>query len=488
MKFKSSVIEKKQEEIKELLGNPAQLVIKDILIGKDEIEGKIFYINGLASKETIDRDILRPLMLGTNINLGDIDKIEYISKKYITASDTKVLSDLVEIGENLKRGKTAIVVDGFNEIIVADTIGGEYRGISDPENETSIRGSREGFVENIEVNISILKRKIKDKNLKMENFTLGKRSDTDVAIMYIEDITDDKILSSIRERIKAINVDKISGAGIIEQLIEKHTFSVFPQALVTERPDIIEANLLEGKIAVFISGTPFVMSIPSIFIEFFQAVEDYNQRTIVASFSRLVRFLSVIIIINLPAVYITLIKFNIELIPIDFIKGILQSRKGIALTPFMSIISINLTVEFLREGGLRLPGKVGQILSVVGGIIIGDAAIKAKIVSPTTLLVVGISTVATFLIPNYEMALSIRMISYPMLILGNWLGMYGIVLGNFFIVSYLSSLDSFGVAYFSFRKKDLKDSFIRAPIPEMKERPEVIPLKDRIRLKMKKNT
>ncbi|EPY2308130.1 spore germination protein, partial [Clostridium sporogenes] len=213
----------------------------------------------------------------------------------------------------------------------------------------------------------------------------------------------------------------------------------------------------------------------AVFFEFFQAIEDYTQRTIISSFTRLLRYFAVFIVTTLPAIYITLIKFNPELIPFKFIGAIIESRKGIALTPFMSILSMNIIIDFLREGGLRLPFKIGQTLSVVGGIIIGDAAIRAKIVSSTTLLVVGVSTVATFLIPNYDMAISIRLISYPMLFLGNFLGMFGITIGWFFLIAYLCTLESYGIPYFKIYKSDLKDILVRMPVYKMKKRPEIIP-------------
>ncbi|NFT77423.1 spore germination protein, partial [Clostridium sporogenes] len=342
---------------------------------------------------------------------------EILCKKYISLSNTSLEQDINQAVFHLKRGKAVLIVENSTKFIILDTAGGEYRDISDPINETSIRASREGFVEKLETNISILRRRIKDNNLVQENLVIGRRNQTDV----------------------------------------------------------VEANLFEGKIAIIAEGTPFVMAAPAVFFEFFQAIEDYTQRTIISSFTRLLRYFAVFIVTTLPAIYITLIKFNSELIPFKFVGALIESRKGIALTPFMSILSMNIIIDFLREGGLRLPFKIAQTLSVVGGIIIGDAAIKAKIVSSTTLLVVGISTVATFLIPNYEMAISIRLISYPMLFLGNFLGMFGITIGWFFLIAHLCTLESYGVPYFKIYKSDLKDIFVRGPIYKMNKRPEIIP-------------
>ena len=216
-------------------------------------------------------------------------------------------------------------------------------------------------------------------------------------------------------------------------------------------------------------------------MQFFQAVEDYTERTVISSFVRLLRIFAAVLVITLPSFYLTLIKFNVELIPIKFVTPIVQSRVGIALTPFLEILAMELVVEFLREGGLRLPTKIAQTLSLVGGIIIGDTAIQSKMVSPTTLLVVGVTVISTFLIPNYDMSLSIRILRFPMLMLANIMGIFGIAVGWFLILVHLSSLDSLGVPYFEFHKSDLKDTFIRAPLWKMNKRPEGIPNQDSIR-------
>lgn len=483
MNDNNNVLQQKIDEIKNLVGNKSELIVKNFDIGKKSpIEAAIIYINGLSNKDTVDRDILKPLMLHVEEDLSAIQNLDcFLNKKYITISNSYIETDINKASAAVKRGKSLILIQGCNNFIIVDTTGGVYRSISDPENETSIKGPRDSFVENLEINISIIKRRFKDKNLTIEKFTLGRRSQTDGALIYVDDIVDKELLKEIKTRIYAIDIDNAIGTSIIDQLIEKHTFSIFPQTIATERPDKVQGKLSEGKIALMVQETPFVVTFPTTFFEFFQTVEDYYFRTIVSSFARIIRYLAAFIVLILPSVYITLIKFNAELIPSEFIKSIVESRKGIALTPFMSILSINLIVEFLREGGLRLPGKIGQTLSVVGGIIIGDAALKAKIVSSLTLLIVGTTTVATFLIPNYEMALSIRLIGFINLIMANWLGMLGVTISIFFLLAYLCSLDSYGVPYLSFKKNNQKTAIIRAPIWMLNNNPESTPNNNPVR-------
>lgn len=479
----NNIISAKIDTIKSLLGNKNEIIVREFIIGKiNHIDMAIIYINGLANKDIIDRDILNPLMLHVDEDLAGInDIVNYIYKKYVIVSNTYIESDINRVADSIKRGKTVLVIDGENNFIVVDTAGGVYRGIEEPVNDMSLKGSKEGFVENLEVNVSILQRRIKDKNLVTEKFILGKRSQTDLVIMYIDDIVDKEYLGKIRDKISSINIDAVLENSIIEQCIEEHPYSIFPQVIGTERPDVAEANLMEGRIAFILAGTPYVTTYPTTFVEFFQTPEDYYGRSLQAFSIRMLRIIAVFIVISFPAIYITFIKFNAELIPIEFIKSLIQARKGIALTPFMSLLAMQVTIELLREGGLRMPSKIGQTLSVVGGIIIGDAALKAKIVSSVTLLVAGSATVASFAISNYHMSVAIRLVGYPMLVLANWLGVVGIVIGWFFLLAYLCSMENLGVPYFSLKKKDMKDTFIRAPITSMKTRPESITQNNPIR-------
>lgn len=466
------------------LGSKNPIIIKRFFIGKNNpIEAAIICINGITNKETINRDILKPLMLDVEeINFECENLSDYLCKRYIFTCDTYVEKNIDTAVLNIKRGKTSIVIDNVSDFIIVDTSGGSTRSISEPINESSITGSKDGFVESLETNLGILRKRIKDRNLSIELFNIGKRTQNDLAVIYIDDVVDKDILNNIKRRIYAIGVASIHGTGVVEQLIEKHTYTIFPQVLTTERPDKVVANIAEGRISIILDGSPMAAILPAIFSDFFQASEDYNERTLLSSFIRILRIISVFVVISLPSIYVTFIRFNAELIPVKFVVPIIESRKGIPLPPLLEILSMEVIIELLREGGLRLPNKIGQTLSVVGGFIIGDAAIRAKIVSPATIIVVGVAAISTFVIPNYQMSLSIRLIRFPMLILSNTLGALGIAAGWYLILVHLYSLDSFGVPYFFNNKyKDLKDILIRVPIWKMNNRPESIPNNNSIR-------
>lgn len=466
------------------IGDTNKVIVKRFLIGKtNPVKAAIMYVNGLVNRDIIDRDILKPLMVNVEENILNYKKTcDYLCEKYIYMSDTYVEKDMNKVISGVKRGKTVIIIDNILDFILVDTFNGITRGISEPLNESAIRGSNEGFVENLQINLGMIRKHIKDKNLITEFFTLGARTQTDAGMLYIDDIVDKDIVSDIRSRINAINVDSVQGTGFVEQLIEKYPYTIFPEILTTERSDRVVGNLMEGRIAIILDGTPNVLILPVIFSDFFQSIEDYDEKTLISSFIRLLRIISVVIVITLPSIYLIFIRFNAELIPVKLLIPIIESRKGIPFPPLLEILSMEIVIEFLREGGLRLPGKIGQTLSVVGGFIIGSAAISAKIVSPATIVVVGVAAIGTFVIPNYEMALAIRLIRFPMLILSNLLGVLGLIAGIYILMVHLYSLDSFGVPYcFNNKYSDLKDILVRAPLFKMNKRPESIPNNNPIR-------
>jgi hypothetical protein len=469
--------------IKEL-GDENKVITKRFIIGKtNPVNACAIYINGIVDKNIISRDILKPLMESVVEDILNLDNsTTYLCERYIYISDTYVEEDISKAVDNMKKGYTVVIINGVLDFIIVNTVGGITRDISEPMNESAIRGSREGFVESLQMNIGILRRHIKDKNFKAEILTIGTRTQTDLALIYIDDIVDKDIVSDIRIRISKIDIDSVQGVGIVEQLIEKYPYTFFPQILTTERPDRVIGNIMEGRIAIILDGTPFIALAPVLFSDFFQSIEDYFERTLISSFIRLMRFLSAIIVILLPSVYLAFIRFNPELLPLKLLTPIVQSRKGIPLPPLLEILSMEIVIEFLREGGLRLPSKIGQTLSVVGGFIIGDAAIRARIVSPATLVVVGVATIATFVIPNYEMSLTIRLIRFPMLILANFLGALGLIAGVYVLMIHLYSIDSFGVPYWpTFKFANLKDTLIRVPLWKMNKRSESIPNNNPIR-------
>lgn len=479
------ILDDKIKPVLDKLNAPTKFNVKKINLGKgNNVKIALVYDKDLINRNMINDYILKPLMLHVDESFTGKENItEILVEKYICVDDIILQTDNEVIIDFIKKGSTAIFVPNSENTIIINTVKKDYKPILPPEIETSIRGPKEAFTESIESNLSVINRRIKDKNLRIERFIVGERSQTEVAIIYIEDIADEKLVNKIKERVNLIKVDHIKNAGYIEEYIENNSYTVFPQSFTTERPDVMAVNIMDGKIGILMEGSQQGITLPAIFIEFFQTVEDYNQKFMLSTVIRFFRVIAVVLVLSLTSIYLTLVKFNVELLPDKLLQPIVQSRVGIAFSPVMEIVSMELIVEFLREGGLRLPSKIGQTLSVVGGIIIGDAAIKSHLVSSTTLLIVGVSTVATFLIPNFEMSLAIRILKFPILFLTNALGIIGVSIGWFFILVELCSLDSMGVPYLQFKKSDMKDTFMRAPLWKMNKRPKAIPNKNPVRQK-----
>lgn len=479
-------------EFYQLLGNSDQVTVKEFYIGEDreKVEAVIIFILRLVDVKRIDTELLSPLMNNAKVRGMKKDEtfVSELCKKYLPMSTIQITKEKSKIAHLMKRGSAVILIDNVEESIIANVEGGEYRSIKEPTDEVSIGGTKESFIENLDTNVTILKRALKDKNLTIDKLTVGERSQTDVAVLYLKDVADMKVVNEIKKQISEINTDIIYSTGQFIQFLNINEYSIFPQIYSTERIDTVLSDLAQGRASIVIEGTSYVCTAPSLFIDFFQGVEDYNQLPIIGSFNRILRLLAFVILTTLSALYLTLLEYNSELLPSDFATAIIQSRKEIELTPFMEIIFMQISVDFLREGGLRLPRKISQTLSVVGGIIIGDAVIRGKIVSPTTLLVVGIATIATFLIPNYEMASALRILNYVMIGVANVLGIFGITIVWFFIIVHLSAIETFGVPYFAFSIQQMKDLFIRAPLKSMNKRSNSIPNKNPYRQKKKLQT
>lgn len=449
----------------------SNFIIREIILNPN-IKCSILYINGLANQTYVEDSIIHPLLFRINEVLINSEELcSYLSKKYICSYDITISNDKDTICFALKHGKSVILLEDNSSCIICNTTGGSYRPIAQSNIETDIRGGKEAFVENLEINLAIIQQKLKNNYFKIEVMTLGELSQTDVALLYIDNIIDKDILSQIRIKLSAIKAPYIPDAGYISQLIMNRNFQIFPQTKTTELPDKVISDLLQGKAVIMVNGSPQVIVLPIIFIEFFQTLEDYSNKFFNANFDRIVRFVGAFIVLIIAPIYLILLEYNAELIPLNLLKIIISSRMGIPLTPFLEILSMEILIEFLREGGIRLPTPIGQTLGIVGGIVLGDAATKAGLVSPTTLVVIAIEVISTFVIPNYEMSLTIRLLRFPLLILAELFGFLGIVFGTYFIFSNLCSLDSFGIPYFSpiapLRGSTLRDSIIRLPLKHL---------------------
>ncbi|WP_260845576.1 spore germination protein [Paenibacillus sp. Y412MC10] len=447
--------------------------VKEGIEGEDPEKGKFSEdINedepGAAPEE--DERFLR-LFKEKALAVGEIYEISEWSKLYI----------------HLMSGDTILFIDRIGIAVIASTKGGERRSVSEPESQTVIRGPREGFTESIRTNTALLRRKIKSPNLWLEEMQLGRVTQTDVGIMYIHGIVDEKNVDEVRKRLSVIDIDGVLESGYIEELIENTNKTIFPTIYHSERPDVIAASLLEGRIAILVDGTPFVLLLPTTFNMFFQASEDYYNRFDVGSLIRVLRFSSFLIGLLLPSFYVAIIGFHQEMIPTSWLLKLAVQREGVPFPAFVEAFIMETVFEILREAGVRMPRSVGNTISIVGGLVLGQAAVEAGIVSPVVVIVVSLTAIASFVSPAYNIGIAARMLRFIMLIAASLFGIYGIACTLLMMVLHLCSLKSLNVPYMTpyspIILSELKDSMIRAPLDHMKKRPKLISRNDPVRFR-----
>ncbi|MHC6181292.1 spore germination protein [Clostridium sp. JNZ X4-2] len=478
---KDSIFSKVDENIKylkELFEDNSDLVFREFYIG--EVKSAIVYIDGMGDKMILD-DLLRGLMTRGRY----IKQVSCIKDRLITVSDMKELVDLKKGVDLVLSGETLMFVEGLKSFYVLATRAWPVRGVSEPSGETVLRGARDGFTETLRFNTALIRRRIRDTRLRIVPKPLGVRSKTDVVVMYIKDIVNKEALKELMERLDGIKIDAILDSGYVEQLIEDNKWSLFPQIQSTERPDVVASALYEGRIAIVVDNSPFAIIVPTTMANLFQSPDDYYQRWIYSSTIRIIRFMSIIITLIMPAFYVAVTSFHTGILPTKLAYFIAASREGVPFPAFMEAIIMELSFALLLESVARLPKSIGATTGIVGGLIIGQAAVQAGIVSPIMIIIVSVTAITSFTTPNYEMTCAFRLIRFLLIIASAVAGLYGIMIGLIFTLVHLVRLKSFGVSYLSpmvnENSNDFKDMYIRAPIRFLRKRPRYMNTGDKIR-------
>lgn len=440
----------------------------------------IVYFDGLCDTKTLDEVFLKPFMYeGIPNGFGEEHLFSDMLKQQLVAfAQVKTAVKMKDIINFILAANVIILVNGETKALIADLKGFSTRAIQESSTEVSIRGPKDSFTESFQTNTMLLRRRIKNSKLKIESLKIGELSNTDVAITYIEGIAQESILNEVRTRLKNIQIDGVLESGYIEEFIEDNPFSLFPQVQNTERPDIVIANLLEGKIGIIVDNTPFVLIVPMTFWAGMQAVEDYYERFIYTSFIRFIRYILFVTVIFLPALYVAFTTYHPKLIPTNLLISIAAAREGIPFPAFIEALLMEFMFEGLREAGIRLPKSIGSAVSIVGALVIGQAAVQAGIVSAPMVIVVAATGIASFAVPRYNLGTAVRLIRFLMLILAGFLGFFGIAVGFIALTIHLVNLRSFGVPYFAPVAPQifshLNDVFFRAPRWAFKYRPKLI--------------
>jgi spore germination protein KA len=450
---------------------------------QDDARFCILYINGMVDEKLIESNILQPIIQGT-LPKNSKGNLEAILNQVILSNDAEKLYDTSKMIERIIQGDSLLLMDNCSEALIISTKGWQSRSISEPEAEKTLRGPREGFVEPILVNLSMIRRKLKTPDLKFKFMTLGVQSKTKVSICYIDGIVNQKILSEVFERLGKIDIDGAIGSGYLTELIKDSPYSPFKTIGSTERPDVAAAKLLEGRIIVVVDGSPVAMTLPFLFEEYFQANEDYYINYYFSSISRVLRILGFVITITSPAIYVALMTFHQEMLPTPLIISIFAARQGIPFPTIVETIAMLLVFELLREASIRMPSNIGQALNIVGVLVLGQAAVQAKLVSAPVIIVVALSGITGLMTPRIKgPVLLLRLL---LVIISGFIGLYSFIVGIMALVLHLCTIRSFGVPYMmsfsSLEAEDLKDTAIRAPLWFFKKRQRFISGENKVRL------
>ncbi|MFD4817678.1 spore germination protein [Peribacillus butanolivorans] len=480
------------EAIRHEIGHNWDVHFREYDIGRTGIRAAIVFVDGLSDKELIDKHIMTSLMVDFTAEYkqelpfvkGSISN-DFIKNQVLSISEIEEVSSIKELALNVLTGSTALLIDGSLDALILGTTKGKTRAIEEPVSEALVRGPRVGFTEALSDNTSLLRANGEIDNLSLVKFQVGTRSKKDLVVAYIKEIVDPELVREVEKRIKKIDIDNVPESGYVEQLIEDNYLSPFPQVQSTERPDRVIAALMEGRVSILLDGTPFALIVPVTFGMMLQSPEDYYERWIPGTFLRLLRYLAAFLALFSPALYIAFISFHPGLIPTKLAISILGTRSLVPFPALIEALFMEIAIEVLREAGLRLPKPIGPAMGIVGGLIIGEAAVQAGIVSPILVIVVALTAISSFAIPQYNAGIALRILRFVAMLCAAILGLYGVILFFLLITSHLVKLKSFGIPYVSpavpYRLSDWKDFMVRLPLMMMKRRPKMMHTKDPIR-------
>lgn len=426
---------------------------------------------------------LRTSILALTQYAGKLTSAEQAAAAVITAAEVRI-ETLEKAEAGIVDGDTALYIEGLEPIVI-NTRKYDTRAVAEPPSETVTRGPREGFIEDIKTNLSLLARRLRTDKMRVERLKAGRYSGTNIAVVYLDGVADKRIVNKILDRIRRLDTDGVEDSFYIQSVLEEHPYSLFSQIGVTEKPDIAAAKILEGRVAVVVDGSPTVLTVPYLLAEDFQASEDYYERHTLASFLRILRYVAVIMAILLPGFYVAVQVYHYDMIPLKFLVTLMNSVAGLPLGPLSETLFVIILFEIIREAGVRMPRAVGMALSIVGALVLGDTAVKAGLISSPSVMIVALSSIALYTAPKLVGTVSI--LRLLMTFAGGLGGMFGLVVATLFLIVYLCTLDSYMTPYLApfapLIKPDLKDALIRKPLGDLDTRPQSIPNVNRTRRK-----
>ncbi len=452
----------------------------DIIYESKSIRAFIAFFDGMTDREIINSFILKPLMVNAAMEIKDVaDSLEdYIARQLMPHCQMKIEKSYENVVNEINFGGCGLFVDGLSVCFSSDVKGWDHRGIEKPNNEIVIRGPQEAFNETLRTNSAQIRKRLKDKDLIVEDVVVGRVSKTACSIMYIRDVVNEKLVAETRRRLEGIYIDYLLDSGVLEQLIEDSTVYPSPQMISTERPDYVSELLVAGRVAIIVSGSPNVLVIPTTFFDLMHSAEDTYLRYPYVNLLRYIRYVSGFLALLLPGLYLAITNYHQEMVPTDLLLAIGASREKVPFPSIVEIMLMELSFELIREAGVRVPGPIGPTLGIIGALILGQAAVAANIVSPILIIIVAVTGIGSFAIPNYSLAYSIRIMRFAFIILGALAGFLGITLGLFILGLWSTSLKSFGVPFMAplgpRTSNRFKNVMFKAPEWRLENRPDYL--------------
>lgn len=450
-------------EMRARLDNTADFMVRDLYI--NDIRVSFVMIEGMVSLTILANLIVRPLLNEKfPQNAAPEDIYDFIEKQTVMAADMKDVFLFDEVFKMAMSGFVVIIIDGIARGIALGAQGFNFRSISEPSSEVNERGSREGFTEPIKINLTMVRRRIKSDKLKFESFQLGEQSKTDACLIYKTDVVSQELLREIRRRLQEIKLDVVLDTGYLQPFLEGKALSLFSEVGVTERPDTLVAKILEGRVAIMLDGTPYVLIVPYLFSENFQSFDDYAHRPYFATFIRLLKYSSFLFTIYLPGLYVALATFHPEALPHALLFNIASAEETTPFPLMLSALIIHFIYEIMREAGLRLPRPVGHAVGIVGALVIGDAAVTAGLIGSPMVMVVALTAISSFVVPSlYE---PVAVLRFLFIVIGGLTGLYGMTIASAVLLCNACRLNNFGVPFTSpispFSPKAMRDVFVRS--------------------------
>ncbi|HET7658433.1 MAG TPA: spore germination protein [Bacillales bacterium] len=467
----SSDLQQNMEILKQLYANTLDVVFRSFQIAGSH-SAKLVYLDNMADVARIDDQVLKPLMETQDITEKQLASV---IEQYLPVASIQTLQTFEDCIREISSGNAILLVDKNDEATKIGLSQREKRQIKEPENEPVIRGPKEGFIESLPVNLSLIRQMIRAPQLKMKSLTVGTYTKTEIAAVYMETIADHTLVEEVMNRLKRIRIDGVLESGYIEEFIEDNPYSPFPQTKISERVDVAASSLLEGRVVILVNGSPTALVVPASLTSLIQAADDYYNRFLFGSSFRILRFTSFFVSLFLPGFYVAVISFHQEMVPTDLLISIAASREAIPFPTLVEAIIMQLAFEVLREAGLRLPRQVGSAVTIVGALVIGQAAVSAGFVSATMVIIIAVTGITSFTAPHYPLESAIRILRFVLMFLAGTLGLLGLVFGMLAIFIHLCTLRSFGVPYLApmapAQKGEWEDTMVRAPWWKKTKRP-----------------